>query len=91
MLQGEGCPPELLEWNSAQSLPLTGVRDSNLLNLRCDYGGLSSALLNISEFIKVPEMGINVIFVIRARKKKILCPQINVQNQKYHPNWIFLG
>ena len=70
MLQGEGCPPELLEWNSAQSLPLTGVRDSNLLNLRCDYGGLSSALLNISEFIKVPEMGINVIFVIRARKKK---------------------
>ena len=67
--------PEFLRWNSAQSLPLIGVRDSNLLNLTCDYKGLSSALLSIFEFIKVPEKGISVIFVIRGRKKKNTTPQ----------------
>ena len=35
-------------------------------------------------------MGISVIFVIRGRKKK-LPPKINVQNQKYHPNWTFFS
>ena len=47
--------PEFLRWNSAQSLPLIGVRDSNLLNLTCDYRGLSSALLNILNLSRFPK------------------------------------
>ena len=77
---------DALQWSSRQSPPLTEVRDSNL---RCDYGGLSSASLNISAFVKVPKMGISITSVIRGREKKYYPPKSIASIKNINPNEFF--